>query len=118
RERLVVASGTVTLDFNSDLGVANSEEQTPKRDSVRFDVSPNSFFTILVFNGVLRGPEPGAVELSGGNTRILPDPLNASGPLVIEKGHPSDPYDMTVRDSKTGFLFFNVAGNTYDYDSA
>src|SRR5438477_9782088 len=53
REKLVVASGTVTMDLDLDrLKGVDSGTQESKRDSVRFEVGPNSFFTILVFNNV------------------------------------------------------------------
>ena len=28
------------------------------------------------------------------------------------------PFDLVVRDGKTGFVFFNIEGNLYDYDAA
>ena len=120
RERLIVGSGTVTMDLDLDrLKGIDSGTQESKRDSVRFEVSPNSFFTILVFNNVLRGPEPGSMGLIGENSRILPEPLNASSnQLVIEKISSSEPFDLVVRDGKTGFVFFNIEGNLYDYDAA
>ena len=107
REKLIVASGTVTMDLDLDrLKGIGSETQESKRDSVRFEVGPNSFFTILVFNNVLRGPEPGSMGLIGGNSRILPEPLNASSnQLVIEKIPSGEPFDLVVRDGKTGFVF-------------
>ena len=40
-----------------------SERQSSKREMLRFEASPNSFFTIRVFNHVLRGPEPGSMGL-------------------------------------------------------
>ena len=120
RERLIVGSGTVTMDLDLDrLKGIDSGTQASKRNSVRFEVGPNSFFTILVFNNVLRGPEPGSMALIGGNSRILPEPLNASSSqLVIEKISSSEPFDLVVRDGKTGFVFFNIEGNLYDYDAA
>src|SRR4029077_10328149 len=48
----------------------------------------------------------------------LPAALKASlNQLVIEKIPSSDPYDIIVRDGKTGFVFFNIEGNLYDYDA-
>jgi len=53
-----------------------------------------------------------------GNSAALPAPLKASlNQLVIEKIPSSDPYDIVVRDGKTGFVFFNIEGNLYDYDA-
>ena len=28
------------------------------------------------------------------------------------------PFDLVVRDGKTGFVFFNIEGNLYEYDAA
>ena len=118
-ERLIVASGNVTmdLDLNRLNGIASTGES--KLETLRFEVGPNSFFTILVFNNVLRGPEPGSMGLIGENSAVLPAPLNASSnQLVIEKLPSSEPFDLAVRDGKTGFVFFNIEGNLYDYDAA
>ena len=77
------------LDLDRLNGISSAGQES-KRESVRFEVGPNSFFTILVFNDALRGPEPGSMGLIGGNPAILPGPLNASSnQLVIEK-LPSD----------------------------
>ena len=54
-----------------------------------------------------------------GNSTILPEPLNASSnQLVIEKIPSGEPFDLVVRDGKTGFVFFNIEGHLYDYDAA
>jgi subtilisin-like proprotein convertase family protein len=119
-EKLIVASGSVAMDLDlSRLNGSVSTRQESKRDSVRFEVGPNSFFTILVFNNVLRGPELGSMGLIWGNSRVLPAPLNASAnQLVIEKLSASESPDLVVRDGKTGFVFFNIDGDLYDYDPA
>ena len=58
-------------------------------------------------------------DLSGRNSAILPEPLNtSSNQLVIEKLPSSEPFDLVVRDGKTGFVFFNIEGIIYDYDAA
>src|SRR5438046_1208687 len=73
-QRLIVATGNVTLDLNLDrLKGIPSEAQDSKLDLFRFEVSPDSFFPIHVFNDVLRGPEPGSMGLHWGNSRILPE---------------------------------------------
>jgi hypothetical protein len=120
RETLIVATGTVTMDLDlSRLRGIASGTQESKRESVRFEVGPNSFFTILVFDNVLRGPRPGSLGLIGGNSAVLPEPVNASSSqLIIEKIRSGQAYDLIVRDGKTGFVFFNIEGNVYDYDPA
>jgi hypothetical protein len=35
---------------------------------------------------------------------------------VVEKLPSSEPFDLAVRDGKTGFIFFNIEGDQYDYD--
>ena len=38
--------------------------------------------------------------------------------LVIEKLSSDAPFDLAVRDGKTGFVFFNIEGHLYEYDAA
>src|SRR4029077_6810347 len=118
-EKMIVASGSVAmdLDLNRLNGVGSATKES-KLDTLPFGVRPNSFFTILVFNNVLRGPTLGSMGLIPGNSATLPAPLQASANhLVIEKIPSTDPYDIVVRDGKTGFVFFNIEGNLYDYDA-
>ncbi|HEV2843108.1 MAG TPA: hypothetical protein VGW39_17445 [Chthoniobacterales bacterium] len=115
-ERMIVGSGNVVMDLDLDrLNGVSSPAREAKRDSVRFEVGANSFFTVLVFNNVLRGPEPGSMGLIGGNSAVL-GPVNASQ-LVIEKADSSEPFDLVVRDGKTGSIIFNIEGNLYEYDA-
>ena len=120
RERLIVATGNVTMNLDLNrLNGNDSATQESKLDTFRFEVGPNSFFTIRVFNDVLRGPEPGSMGLIWGNSGILPEPLNASSnQLVVEKIPSGEPFDLVVRDGKTGFVFFNIEGDLYEYDAA
>jgi hypothetical protein len=116
-EKMIVASGNVAmdLDLNRVNGIGST---TSKLETLRFEVRPNSFFTILVFNNVLRGPALGSIGLTPQNSATLPPPLQASfNQLVIEKIPSSEPYDIVLRDGKTGFIFFNIEGNLYDYDA-
>ena len=48
------------LDLNRLNGVSVHE---PKIEALHFDVTANSFFSILVFNDLLRGPEQGSMAL-------------------------------------------------------
>jgi hypothetical protein len=119
-EKLIVANGTVAmdLDLNRLTGI-DSGKQEPRRETLRFQVGPNSFFTILVFNNVLRGPELGSMGLIPGNALTLPGALSgALNQLVIEKLPSDEAFDLAVRDGKTGFVFFNIDGHQYDYDAA
>ena len=118
-EKLVVASGSATIDVDlNQLNDAVSPAEKSKPETLHFALNPDSFFTILVTNNVLRGPLPGSIGLIPQNAANLPALLNASfRQLVLEQKHSGDAYDLVVRDSKTGFVFFNVAGHQYDYDA-
>ena len=96
---------------------AISRQKEVKQVTFPFRNEFEFFFTIRVFNHVLRGPEPGSMALR--NSAVLPEPLNASSnQLVIEKIPSGEPFDLVVRDGKTGFVFFNIEGHLYDYDAA
>jgi hypothetical protein len=138
-QKMIVENGSVTMDLDLnrlngtssvisvEAGVkpANSSHLQPPRLSLQldFDAAANSFFTILVFNDLLRGPEPGSMALipsAGVNASgySLPMPLRASlRQLVIEKLPSDAAFDLAVRDGKTGFTFFNIEGHQYDYDA-
>ena len=103
---MIVANGSVTVALDLDRLNGGAAQQESKWQSVRFEVGSNSFFTILVFNDILRGPEPGSMELIGVNSTVLPPLLSASSDqLVIEKRPSNEPFELVVRDEKTGFDF-------------
>src|SRR6266496_2789345 len=119
-QKMIVASGSVAMSIDLNrLNGAGSSSGTSQLDTLRFAVVPNSFFTILVYNNVLRGPEFGsAMGLIPQNSATLPAALSASlNQLVVEKLPLGDAFDLAVRDGKTGFVFFNTEGNSYDYDA-
>jgi cell division septation protein DedD len=113
-----VESGSVTMD--ADLNRLNGTGGTRgKLETLRFAIAANSFFPILVFNDLLRSPEPGSIALIPQNSTTLPAVLSASiNQLVVEKLASGEPFDLAVRDAKTGFVFFNIEGHQYDYDAA
>src|SRR6266478_362948 len=121
-QKMIVESGTATmkLDFKRLNGITS---MAPKFEAWRFDVAANSFFSILVFNNLLRGPEQGSMALVPAGVNApgysnLPATLNASlKQLAIEKLRSSEQFDLAVRDAKTGFTFFNIEGQQYDYDA-
>src|SRR5207302_336779 len=100
--RMVASTGQVTIDLNLDrLRGIQSEKQESKLQRLRFEISPDSFFTIRVINDVLRGPAPGSIGLIWGNSTSLPEPLNgSSNQLVVEKTRSGAPFDLIVRDGK------------------
>src|SRR6266536_3440026 len=120
-QKMIVENGSVTMDL--DLNRLNGISFALARPAtLQFAVAANSFFTILVFNDLLRGPDSGSMALvpAGVNDPGYSLPLSFSGSLnqlVIEK-LPSDAgFDLAVRDGKSGFTFFNVEGDQYDYDA-
>src|ERR1044071_4846642 len=128
-EKLIVASGSVTIDLNLawlNNRVSTTEESRPLGpelvagglEPLRFTLSPDSFFTIIVTNGVFRGPLPGLVGFIPQNVANLPAPLNASFyQLVLENMQSEETSDLVVRDGKSEVIFFHVAGYQYDYDA-
>jgi Carboxypeptidase regulatory-like domain len=112
-EKMIVSNGTAAMDLNlNQMGVKGLKSTT-----LNFDVQKDSFFTVLVFNDELRGPIPGTMTLIPKSSAALPAKLSASmDNLVIESTPIGSDYELAVRDGKTGFLFFNIEGHTYDYD--
>jgi hypothetical protein len=121
-QKMIVESGTATmeLDLNRLNGITS---MAPKFEALRFDVTANSFFSILVFNDLLRGPEQGSMALipqgsSPAGLNNVPAALGASfKQLTIEKLPSGEQFDLAVRDAKTGFIFFNIEGHQYSYEA-
>src|SRR5882724_10382969 len=120
-QKMIVENGSVTMDL--DLNRLNGISFALARPAtLQFTVAANSFFSILVFNDLLRGPEPGSMALIPAGVSApgysLPAALGASlKQLVIEKLPSDRGFDLTVRDGNTGFTFFNVEGHQYNYDA-
>ena len=113
-EKMIVARGSVAMDV--DLGRLNGSRSRSPVHPLRFDVAPNSFFTILVFNNDLRGLESGSMALIPQSFAKLPAALNASyQQLIVESTSWGEPYELIVRDQKTGFVFFNIEGHEFEY---
>src|SRR5881409_3521459 len=117
-QKMIVQNGTVTMDLDLNrLNGIGSALQTTVR--LQFAVAANSFFSILVFNDLLRGPDHGSMALVPQNSvPALPVSLGASiRQLAVEKLPSGAVFDLAVRDDKTEFVFFNVEGDQYDYDA-
>src|SRR6266478_2967353 len=117
-QKMIVENGSVTMDLDLNrLNGIGSALQTTVR--LQFAVAANSFFSILVFNDLLRGPDHGSMVLIPQNSAsALPVSLGASiRQLAVEKLPSGAGFDLAVRDDKTGFVFFNVEGDHYDYDA-
>jgi hypothetical protein len=117
-QKMIVENGSVTMDLDlSRLNGINSATQSLQQ--AHFAVGGNSFFPILVFNDQLRGPVPGSMALIPQNVPTLPAALTASlKQLAVEKLPSGHGADLALRDSNTGFTFFNIQGHQYDYDPA
>src|SRR6266581_4093055 len=117
-QKMIVQNGSVTMDLDLNrLNGIGSALQTTVR--LQFAVAANSFFTILVFNDLLRGPDHGSMALVPQNSApALAVSLGASiRQLAVEKLPSGAAFDLAVRDDKTGFVFFNVEGDQYGYDA-
>lgn len=119
-EKMIVANGSVAMDLNLNrLNAPRSDAKESMSSVLRFDVERDSFFTVLVFNNELRGPTPSLMGLIPQNSANLPAKLSDSyQQLVIENVAWGGPYDLIVRDGKTGFVFFNIEGQQLGYDSS
>src|SRR5262249_41962938 len=113
------AAVTIQLDLN---GLNGSNSLVARPVTLQFSVAANSFFPILVFNDVLRSVQPGSMALipsRDGGIPALPVQLAASAKqLVVDKLQSNqESFGLAVRDSKTGFTFFNIEGGDYDYNA-
>ncbi len=127
-QKMIVENGSVTMDLDLN-GLNGSDSLVARPAEFHFAVGANSFFPILVFNDLLRGLEPGSMTLipvAGGvdpgitdaGYSYLPASLSASlRHLAVEKIPSNEQFDFGVRDSNTGFTFFNVEGGQFDYDA-
>src|SRR5882672_1991747 len=120
-QKMIVESGSVTMDLDLN-GLNPSDSLVARPVTLHFAVGANSFFPILVFSDLLRGPEPGSMALIPAGVTTpgysLPAALGASlKQLVIEKLPSDRGFDLAVRDGNTGFTFFNVEGHQYNYDA-
>src|SRR5947208_16693799 len=126
-QKMIVENGGVTMDLDLN-GFNGSSSLVARPVTLQFAVAADSFFPILIFNDQLRGPVPGSMALIPQNTSSagfdapgysnLPAALGASlKQLVVEKLPTGEAFDLAVRDSNTGFTFFNVEGHKYDYDA-
>ena len=116
-QKMIVQNGTVGMDLDVDRFTGDGS-LAARVEHLRFDVAANSFFTIFVFNDLLRGPEHGSMALVPRYSSVLPSVLSASiNQLVVEKLPSGERFDLAVRDAKTGFTFFNIEGHQYNYDA-
>jgi hypothetical protein len=123
-QKMIVENGSVTLKLDLN-GLNGSNDLITRPVTLQFAAAKGSFFPILVFNDLLRGLEPGsmnlvsAAEVNAPGYNALPAALTASlKRLALEKLPSGQGFDLAVRDSNTGFTFFNIEGHQYNYDAA
>jgi hypothetical protein len=120
-EKMIVASGTVAMDLNLNRlngGAGNRAKEASRTNAaLRFDAERDSFFTAMIFNNELRATLPGTMALIPQNSAALPAKLSSAyGQLVVESMPPGAPYELVIRDGKTGFIFFNLEGQEVGYN--
>jgi hypothetical protein len=116
-QKMIVATGNAHLDI--DVNRLNGGAASARRNTINFTVVPDAFFTVLVFNNEFRGTLPSSMGLVPQNTAAVPARLSASlNQLVIEALPWGGDYDLAVRDSQSGFTFFNIEGHRYEYNPA
>ncbi|MFT3745987.1 MAG: hypothetical protein QM785_17085 [Pyrinomonadaceae bacterium] len=117
-EKMIVNSGSVSMDIDLNR-LSGGPGQDSKPTRIDFDASGDSFFSIMVFNGELRGPMPSSMEIVPRASLQLPAKMAASyNDLVLETLPWGGTYDLVVRDGKTGFVFFGIQGYQLGYDPA
>jgi hypothetical protein len=116
-QKMIVENGTVTIDLDLDR-LSGDGSLAARVQHLQFAIAANSFFSILVFTDLLRGPEQGSIALVPQYSAVLPSALEKSiHQLVVEKLPSGESFDLAVRDAKTGFTFFNIEGHQYDYNA-
>ena len=127
-QKMIVENASVTMQLDLN-GLNGSSSLVARPVTLHFAAAPNSFFPVLVFNDLLRGLQPGSMALALQNSssagvnasgyRNLPAALSSSlKRLAVEKLSSGQGFDLAVRDSNTGFTFFNIEGHQYNYDAA
>src|ERR1041385_6969389 len=142
-QKMIVENGSVTMQLDLN-GLNGSSSLVARPVTLHFAAAPNSFFPVLVFNDLLRGLQPGSIALALQNSSSagviplrpapqrrgdggqdftgynnLPSALRSSlKRLTVEKLPSGQGFELAVRDSNTGFTFFNIEGHQYNYDAA
>ena len=126
-QKMIVENASITMQLDLN-GLNGSSSLVARPVPLHFAAAPNSFFSILVFNDFLRGIQPDSMALALQNSSSagvnapgysnLPAALRSSlKRLTVEKLPSGQGFDLAVRDSNTGFTFFNIEGHQYNYDA-
>ena len=114
-EKMIVAGGNAAMDV--DLNKLNGNKTRARNARINFELETNAFFKTLVFNEEFRGALPSSVKITTQESTNFPAKLHDSiGHLVFESLEWGGQYEFVIRDSNTGFIFFNVEGQEYEYD--
>ena len=120
-QKMIVENASITMQLDLN-GLNGSNSLVTRPVTLHFAAAPNSFFPVLVFNDLLRGLQPGSMPLVLQNSSSaqpnvpgygnLPAALRSSlKRLSLEKLPSGQGFDLAVRDSNTGFTFFNIEGD-------
>ena len=114
-EKMTAASGTVSirLDVSSRHG---SFPKGPAFTDLVFRAGTDSFFTAVATDEEFRGLLPSSLPLIPQGQSVIPGKLGTSlGQLIVESTAFGSHYSLVLRDTKTGFAFFNIEGHEYVY---
>lgn len=116
-EKMIVANGNVTMELKLDrLNGTARRGRSAAASKLKFEAERDSFFTIVTFNNELRAMLPSSMKINPQEVAGLPGKLNASySQLVLETLPLGGPYELALRDGKTGFTFFNIEGQSVEY---
>jgi hypothetical protein len=113
-EKMIASSGSVAVD----LDMARLGAKGARTSRLTFAVEQDSFFTVLVFNGELRGSLPSSMNIVAQSEASLPGKLGSSyRQLMIENLPWGGQYEYAVRDSRSGYTFFYIEGQSLGYDA-
>lgn len=113
-EKLTVAEGTANLNVDMSRFAAGT-----KAASLQFSLNQDAMFAVLVYNNEFRGALPGSIDLTSRNEAPVQAKLAASlRQLTIESSPRGSDYEFIVRDARSGFAFFGIEGQSYNYSAA
>jgi len=116
-EKMIVARGNASISVDMPKLYAAKTRQT--RNTVSFEVEPDSYFKVLVFNGELRGMLPSSMSIKSADTASLPGSFASSRDQMVLESLPfGGDYELAIRDARTGFIYFNIQGQESNYDPA
>jgi hypothetical protein len=114
-EKMIVATGTVSMELET--AKLNGARSRAVNSTLRFTVQSNAFFTIIVSNDELRGSLPSSMDVISETERSPVPTLQGSlNQLAIESLAPGGEYELAVRDSKSGFIYFYVEGHEVNFE--